>query len=88
MPEQFAIDGGALDFDADQYFIDRIAWDYAGMNAAEVERRIIKGEDHIEVIGPNGGTMVFEVPGWRAHPIKRLRIAIARRRAQVEEMAG
>jgi len=47
----------------------------------EVERRLLAGEDRVEVTGPNGGTLVYEVPGWTEHPIRRFRIALARRSA-------
>jgi hypothetical protein len=72
------IDG--LDCEPPAFALDEIAWKAAELSADEVERRILDGEDRIEVFGPNGGAAVYEVPGWTEHPIRRLRITIARRR--------
>jgi hypothetical protein len=41
----------------------------------DIERRLIEGEDRIEVIGPNGAPVLYEIPRWREHPIRRTRIA-------------
>lgn len=47
---------------------------------AEVERRILAGENRIEI--PAGGFVrhreVYVVPAWRREPIKRLRVERAR----------
>lgn len=63
-----------------EVFVDQMAWKVAVISAAEVERRILEGEDRIEVFQPNGGIAVYEVPRWRDNPIGRLRIALARRK--------
>jgi hypothetical protein len=57
---------------------------------AEVERRILAGEDRIEIpFFPFGGDassemrrLVYVVPSWRHEPIKRLRVEWARWKAR------
>lgn len=72
-----------LDLDAGgiQYAIARTAWDQAEIDLAIVERRLIEGEDRVEVMRPGGGVAVYEIPAWRKHPMKRFKIARARRKA-------
>ncbi len=63
-----------------QYAIDRAAWDRAEIDLAIVERRMLEGEDRVEVMRPAGGVAVYEIPAWRKHPVKRFKIARARRK--------
>lgn len=73
------IDGiGSLD--TEPVAIDELAWKACELSADEIERRVLEGEDRIEVIQPNGGIAVYEVPRWRDHPIRRLRITLVRRK--------
>lgn len=52
--------------------------DRAESNAAEVERRILEGENRVEIpYGINQRT-VHLVPTWRQHPRDRLRVELAR----------
>jgi hypothetical protein len=84
--DRLVIDGGYglpdLDLSAGgiQYAIDRAAWDQAEVDLAIVERRIIEGEDRVEVMRPGGGVAVYKIPTWSRHPVKRFRIALARRK--------
>jgi len=51
-----------------------------------VERRILEGSNRVVVddtfAGMVLGRAIYEVPRWRDMPIKRLKIALARRRFQ------
>jgi hypothetical protein len=69
------LDGGGI-----QYAIDRAAWDQAETSLAIVERRMLEGEDRVEVMRPGGGVAVYEIPAWRKHPVRRFKIARARRK--------
>lgn len=53
----------------------------AMIEAEEVERRIIAGEDRVELRTPFGFT-VHEVPGWRDAPASRLRVEWHRLKAR------
>lgn len=53
----------------------------AAERAEEIERRILEGEDRIEVPSFNGEhRIVYIAPRWWSHPIRWARIARARRR--------
>lgn len=50
--------------------------------AAEIERRILRGDNRIvvddEFMGRVLGRTVYEVPSWRSRPIRRAKVAWAR----------
>lgn len=56
----------------------------ASMRAAEIERRILSGQNSFMVTDELGGMVIgrswFVVPSWWRHPMHRARIAVARLR--------
>jgi hypothetical protein len=59
-----------IDFDR---MVDDAAFVDAQVRAAEVEDRILAGEDGFTI-----GNVRYTVPSWRREPIKRLRVEWAR----------
>lgn len=49
---------------------------------AEVERRLLAGENRVEVQSSSGHRIAYVVPSWRRAPITRARIELLRRRAR------
>lgn len=69
-------DAGILDWIA--YETDR----RYRQEAEIVERRIKQGETDFTLTNPfTGRTTRYLAPTWRRHPVRRLRLALARRRA-------
>jgi hypothetical protein len=53
----------------------------ASERAEEIEKRILEGENRIDVPSFGGHhRIVYVIPRWWAHPVRRWRIARARRR--------
>jgi hypothetical protein len=87
---KLVIDGVDLDSAEQALQVDALAWVEerarlgAKWRAEEIERRILAGENRIEI--PAGGYVrhreIYTVPTWRREPIKRLRIEWARLKAR------
>jgi len=64
----------------------------ASMRAAETEQRVLEGQNSFMVTDELGGMVIgrswFVVPGWRRHPVRRARIALARRRYRAARLRG
>lgn len=58
--------------------INRAMWEACRASNADIERRLLAGENRIEVVGPGGHLLIYQVPSWRERPARRLRIEAIR----------